>query len=180
MKTLKFLYVVAIVSGLFFSCNKSEELPPDNIVFTEINKTITLSNPDSILGTCKDLIFEIKETNSFENTVIIRLNDGLIECDGFNNILSNSDNGDVLTLDENQKVSENDNWKSANGICLDEFAGKGEKYIGYRSGFFPSGVTNYNYGWIKIELSSDKKTLKIIDRATNYTENKYIQTGQIE
>jgi hypothetical protein len=180
MKTFKFLYVVVIVSGLFFSCNKSEELPPDNIIFTEINKTITLSNPDSILGTCKDLIFEIKETNSFENAVIIRLNDELILCDGFNNILSNSDNGNVLTLDENQKVSDNDNWKSANGICLDEFAGKGEKYIGYRSGFFPSGVTNYNYGWIKIELSSDKKTLKIIDRATNYTENKYIQTGQIE
>jgi len=180
MKTLKFLYAVVILSGLFFSCNKSEDLPPDNIIFTEINKTITLSNPDSILGTCKDLIFEIKETNSFENTVLIRLNDDLILCDGFNNILSNSDNGDVLTLDENQKVSENDNWKSADGICLDEFAGKGEKYIGYRSGFFPSGVTNYNYGWIKIELSSDKKTLKIIDRATNYTENKYIQTGQIE
>ena len=180
MKTLKFLYVATIVSGLFFSCNKSEELPPDNIIFTEINKTITLSNPDSIDGTCKNLIFEIKETSSSGNTTIIRLNDEFITCDGFSNILANSNNGDALPLDENQKISETDNWGNSNGISLDDFAGKGEKYIGYRSGFFPSGVTNYNYGWIKIELSSDKSTLKIIDRATNYTENKYIKTGQIE
>ncbi len=180
MKTLKFLYVAAMVSGLFFSCDKSEELPPDNIIFSEINKTITLSNPDSINGTCKNLIFEIRETNSSGNTVIIKLNNELVLCDGFNNILANIDNGNVLTLDENQKISENDNWESASGICLDDFAGKGEKYIGYRSGFYPSGVTNYNYGWIRIELSSDKNTLKIIDRATNYTENKFIKAGQVE
>ncbi len=179
MKEIKLLYVIAIVE-LLSSCNKSDDLPDDNIIFTEINKSITFSNPDSIRGTCKDLIFEIKETNSSEITVLIRLNDELIDCNGFNNILANSASGEVLILDENQKVSENDNWDNANAICLNEFAGKGEKYIGYRSGFFPSGVTNYRYGWIKIELSSDKRTLKLINRATNYTVNKFIKTGQIE
>ena len=104
----------------------------------------------------------------------------MIDCDGFNNILVDSNTGNVLLLDESQKVSENDNWGSPNGICLDDFSGKGEKFIGYRAGFYPSGVTNYNYGWIKIELSSDKKTLRIIERATNYAENKFIKTGQIE
>lgn len=73
MKTLKIFYVITIV-GLFFSCNKSDYLPDDNIIFTEINKTITLSNLDSISGTCKNLIFEIKETNSSGNTAIIKLN----------------------------------------------------------------------------------------------------------
>lgn len=180
MKTLRFLYLVTIVGGLFFSCSKSDDLPPDNIIFTVINKTITLSNSDSIDGTCKKLIFEIKETNSSENTVIIKLNDELINCNGFSNILVNTTTGDALPLDENRRISETDNWESSNGISLDDFAGKGEKYIGYRSGFYPSGVTNYNYGWIKIELSSDKSTLKIIDRATNYAENKYIKTGQTE
>jgi len=180
MKTKKILSVVAMVGGLFFSCNKSEVLPADSIISTEINKTITLSNPDSIVGTCKNLIFEIKETKLSENTVIIRLNDELITCDGFSNILANTATGDALPLNENQEISEKDNWGSSNGICLDDFAGKGEKYIGYRSGVFASGVTNYNYGWIKIELSSDKKILKIIDRATNYTDNKFIKTGQIE
>ncbi len=180
MKTLKFLYRLTIVGGLFFSCNKSEELPPDNIIFTEINKTITLSNPDSISGTCKNLIFEVKEVSSSDIIAIIRLNDELILCDGYNNILANSTTGNALPIDENQKISETDNWRSSKGISIDDFAGKGEKYIGYRSGFFPSGVTNYNYGWIKIELSTDKSTLKIIDRATNYTENKFIKTGQIE
>ncbi|WP_457611180.1 hypothetical protein [Lutibacter sp.] len=179
MKTLKLFYAIAIV-GLFFSCNKSDDLPDDNIIFTEINKTISVLNSDSISGGCKNLIFEIKEIDSSGNTAIIKLNNEMICCDGFSNILATSDNKNASPLAENQKISENGNWVGPNGICLDEFAGKGEKYIGYRSGFYPSGITNYNYGWIKIELSSDKKTLKIIERATNYTENKCIKTGQIE
>ncbi len=179
MNSLKLFYVITIV-GLFFSCNKPNDLPDDNIIFTEINKTITMSTIDSISGACKNLIFEIKKTDSSENTAIIKLSDELILCDGFSNIIANSDGENVSPLDEDQKISENGNWFNPNGICLDEFAGKGEKYIGYRSGLFPSGVTNYLYGWIKIELSSDKKTLKIIERATNQAENKYIKAGQIE
>ncbi len=180
MKTLKIFYVAAIVSVLSFSCNVFEGLQPDSINYTEINKTITLSNPDSINGACKDLVFEIRETDSFENTVIIKENNEFILCDGFNNIIANIDDGKVLPLDENQKISKYGNWDSPSGICLDEFAGKGEKYIGYQSGSCPSGVTNYYYGWIRIELSSDKNILKIIDRAINYTEGKYIKAGQIE
>ncbi|MEA2041406.1 MAG: hypothetical protein U9N85_02485 [Bacteroidota bacterium] len=179
MKNLNLLIGI-VITGLFFSCNKTEDLPADRIMFVELDKIITFSNPDSICGTCKDLIFEIEKINSSENTAIVKLNDKMIDCDGFDNIRADSDNGNVLLFDVNKVISENGNWKNVNGICLDEFAGKGEKYIGYRSGFYPSGFTNYNYGWIKIELSSDKKTLKIIDRATNYTENKFIKAGQTE
>jgi len=179
MKIFKISFVIALFVSLF-SCDKTENLPEDNIIFKSINKTITELVNDSIDGTCKNLIFEIIELNQSQNTAIIRLNNEMIECDGFSNILANSNTGNALPLDENQKISEIDNWDNSNGICLDNFAGKGEKYIGYRSGFFPSGVTNYNYGWIKIDLSSDKKILKIINRATNYTENKYIKAGQTE
>ncbi len=179
MKTLNALIIISITMMLF-SCNKSGEIIPDKIIFNEIDKTITASHSDSIEGTCKDLIFNIQVLNQSDNTAVIRLNNVFITCDGFNSILANSSTGKVLTLNENQEISENGDWKSANGICLDEFAGKGEKFIGYRSGFFPSGVTNYNYGWIKIELSSDKKTLRIIERATNYAENKSINSGQLK
>ena len=81
MKTLNFLLVITIVGGLLLSCDKSDDKPSDNIVFTEINKTITLSNPDSISGACKDLIFEIKEVSPTEKTVAIRLNDVFVLCD---------------------------------------------------------------------------------------------------
>jgi hypothetical protein len=126
------------------------------------------------------LIFEIIESNTFEETAIITSNNETVLCDGFDNILANPDNEKVTPLNENQKIYEIGNWKGVQEKSLEEFAGKGEKYIGYRSAFFPSGITNYNYGWIRVELSSDQKTLKIIDRATNYTENKYIRTGQVE
>ncbi len=179
MKTLKLFYVITIVS-LLFSCSKPNNLPDDNIIFTEINKTITVSTIDSISGTCKNLIFEIKETDSSENTAIIKLSDELILCDGFSNIIADSNGENVSPLDADQKISKNGNWIYPDDICLDKFAGKGEKYIGYRSGGYPSGITNYHYGWIKIELSSDKKTLRIIERATNQTENKYIKAGQME
>lgn len=172
--------IITSITLMIFSCNKSSDVIQDNIIFNQINKTVTASHPDSIDGACKNLIFKVQILNQSDNTVVIRTNKEGIFCDGFNNILADSNTGRVLTLNENQKISENGDWKSANGICLDEFAGKGEKFIGYRSGFYPSGVTNYNYGWIKIELSSDKKTLKIIERAMNYTENKSINTGQLK
>lgn len=179
MKISKIIFLIALTISMF-SCEKTEDLPEskDNIIFKSINKTITELANDSIIGTCKNLIFEINKLSQSEYTAIIRLNNEMIYCDGFSNILANSNNGDALLLDENRKILETDNWGTSNGICLDDFAGRGEKYIGYRSGFFPSGVTNYNYGWIKIELSSDKRTLKIIDRATNYAENQPIMTGQ--
>jgi len=179
MKIFKISFVIALFVSSF-SCDKTEDLSEDHIVFKAINKTITELVNDSIDGTCKNLIFEITELNQSENTAKIRLNNEMIECDGFSNILVNPNTGNALPLDKDQRISETDNWGNSNGICLDDFAGKGETYIGYRSGFFPSGVTNYNYGWIKIDLSSDKKILKIISRATNYTENKYIKTGQTE
>ncbi len=176
----KSLTVLIILSVFFTFCKKSVELPEDKIIYTHINKTITLSNPDSIAVTCKYLVFEIRESNTHEETAMLKLNNEYIICDGFDNVMANSDNENVTPLDDNQRISYNSNWVGLNETILDEFAGKGEKYIGYRAGFFPSGTTYYNYGWIKIELSSDKKTLRIIERATNYTKNKFIKTGQTE
>lgn len=177
----KILFSLISITLLFVSCKKetSGDQIEDNITFTEINKTIILSKSDSIEGTCKKIIFEIKDVNSAEYTAILKVNDQLICCDGYNNIFANTENGNAITLDLNQKISENLNWVDINDICLDDFAGKGEKYIGYRSVSYGTGIPNYNYGWIKIELSADKKTLKIISRATNYEESKDIITGQI-
>jgi hypothetical protein len=179
VRLLKSLALILLTISLTF-CDKPESLPDDNITYTLINKIITKSATDSVNGVCKNLIFEIKEINHSNSTAIIRLNNEVIECDGFNNIIVDSKTGNVLPLGEGQKVSENNNWSIITDLRLDDFAGKGEMYLGYRSGFYPSGEINYNYGWIKIELSSDTKILKIIEKATNHTENKFIKTGQKE
>jgi hypothetical protein len=177
MRISKILVFVTI-AFTFMYCNKSDDLPTDNIIIEDIDKTITFLNSDSIQGNCKDLIFEILEIDQNQYTTIIKINDLVISCDGFNNILANPTTGKVKLLEENQSISEDDNWKSASGISLDEFAGQGEQYIGYRSGFYPLSSKKYNYGWIKVELTEDKQTLRIINRATNYTDNLSIKAGQ--
>ncbi len=177
MKLFKITFLFAILISLF-SCNKKEELPEDNIIYKAIDKTITELVCDSIDGACYNLIFEIEESKQSDCTVSIRLNNQMVLCDAYTEILANIHTGNALPLYKDHKISEHNNWAHPHGISLDDFAGKGEMYIGYRAALYPSGQVYYNYGWIKIELSSDKKTLKIIDRATNYTENKYIKTGQ--
>lgn len=134
---------------------------------------------DSISGTCKDLIFEINSNNQIEFSSILRINSSHILCDGYNSIIANSNTENVLPLNVEFEISETSKWIRLQNLNLDDFAGKGEKYIGYRSCFFPEGIDNFNYGWIKINLSTNKDTLSIISRATNHTNYKSIKTGQL-
>lgn len=184
---MKPIFLILFLFLLFFiGCEKEniKELPADNITYSAINKTITLSQPDTIEGVgAHDLVFEINETDESVYTATVREINENYFGDVFNRILTNRGSGNVLPLSENLKLYEESNWDGIgynSGRCLDEFAGRGEKYIGYCRGFFPSGIINYKYGWIKIELSADKSTMTIIDRAVNHTENKNIKTGQVE
>lgn len=179
MKLLKaIVFMLLVISS--FSCEKEDDLPEDDIKYTPINKMISELELDSINGTCRDLIFEIRKLGQDEYSAYIIERDDMIACDGFNNILINTSRDHVIPLDGNQVISDSPQWDFPIEICLDKFAGEGEKYIGYRSGFFPSGDVNFRYGWIKIELSSDKKKLTLIERATNMTVNTQIKAGQKE
>ena len=162
-------------------CNKAgtDELN-DNIIFEDVNKTIVSPEQDSISGICKYLIFEIMPDDQMEYSSTLKINDDLICCDGYNSILTDSDTEKVVPLDEHINISQDANWSGIHDLSLNDFAGKGEKYIGYRSCFYPDGTNNYHFGWIKINLSANKDTLTIISRATNYTNNKAAHTGQIE
>ena len=162
------------------SCKKTEsDKTNDDIYFKTLNKTIVKQGNDSISGTCKDLVFEVISNNQTDFSSILRINSALGECDGYNSILTNSDGEKVVPLNVDFEISETSNWNRIHDLSLDDFAGKGEKYIGYRSCFFPSGIDNFNYGWIKIRLSINKDTLAIISRATNHANYKSIKTGQI-
>lgn len=176
MKIYKLLSLLAI--GIVFTYCSDSDTSSESIEYKEINKTIVYPQQDSIDGNCKNLIFEINEVGPDIFTAQIRLNSAVIPCDGFNQILINSTNSKVELIEENQEILDSSNWGSVSGISLEDFAGKGEKYIGYRSGFYPLSSNRYNYGWIKIQLSEDQKTLIIISRGTNYEDNASIKAGQ--
>ena len=175
------LFLLVVIFTLVAGCNKAgtDELN-DNIIFKDFNKTIVSPEQDSISGTCKHLIFEIMVNAQMEYSSTLKINDELICCDGYNSILTDSDTEKVVPLDEHINISQDANWTGIHDLSLNDFAGKGEKYIGYRSCFYPDGTSNYHFGWIKIKLSANKDTLTIISGATNYTNNKSMKTGQIE
>ena len=166
---------------VLISCNKSTSTgESDEIIFEQINKTITFSNTDSISGTCKYLIFEVEMDREALYSANIKTNNVMIACDGSNNILVESPSENILSLDGNYEISQAADWDVVSKLNLDAFAGQGENFIGYRASFFPDGVTNYHYGWIKINLSENEDTLEIISRATNYTNNKLIFSRQLQ
>ncbi len=163
------------------SCEKDESgNSKDVIVFKEINKTVVDTGIDSITGTCKDLRFELFLNDQSENLAMLTTNTGLINCDGFNSIMADTVSAKVLVLDEQMPISAEASWAGVHDLSLEDFAGLGEKYIGYRSCFYPEGVNQYRFGWINIKLSSTKDTLTIISRADNQTINKYIIAGKME
>lgn len=173
------IFTLAISIFSFISCDKTETpQTPDDIIYTEINKTIYKYSFDSISGTCYDLVFEIAEDRQqvFMGVLKQNFNHDLC-CDGSNSILVDY-NGQVVNLNENHEIKDHDNWTSFFDLSLDNFAGQGEKYIAYRSHSYGDGNDHYRYGWIKIELSPKQDTLKIISRATNQTEGFPILTGQ--
>jgi hypothetical protein len=178
MKTKLLIYLFLVIV-IILSCDKKDVTPlKDDIIFTEINKSVAYLEKDSISGYCKDLIFEIINNGQTGYSAILKQNEELTLCDGFNSILLDSQTGQVAVLNENKLISKEGHWGSVGDLNLDNFAGKGAKYIGYRPGFYPSGITYYRYGWIKVELTSNRDTLKVICRATNNTNDKSIKAGQ--
>lgn len=136
---------------------------------------------DSITGVCKHLIFEISSENQTEPSAFFKINTNtdLICCGGYNSVLTDSNAENLIPLNENFDITENLNWNVIDDLKLDDFAGNGEKYIAYRLCFFPDGIEQFKFGWIKISLSINKDTLTIISRATNQTNNLPIKTGQM-
>jgi hypothetical protein len=174
------LIVVLVISGFFIGCKKSDTTnSTTNIVYEQINKTIIFPSSDTISGACRKLIFELAAKPPDSGKAVLTENKGIMECQAFNSFLVDTLNTNVTVLNENVLVPQNGNWQETNtGLILDSFAGKGQQFIGYRAYSYPNGVIAFRYGWIKMELSSNHDTLKVISRATNLLYNQPILTGQ--
>lgn len=165
---------------MIISCNKKESEEPvkNNIELTEINKQISVSQKDSIQGACTHIKFELKENRAENIEALLKMNDLDLLCDGTNEILASNNSKYVKDLKQNELISNEGNWTSASNLDLQELVGKDEIFIGYRSLLFPEGKNYYYYGWIKVKLEEDKKTLVIYSMGMNYVKNKSVRAGQ--
>ena len=179
MRKFKFVYAVLILAAMT-ACEKANNTKPDKITFEQVNKTVTLTNSDSISGACQHLVFSVAGNAADGFQAYISSDSVIMLCDGSDQFLVYETTNQIKALGENTEVSEHGTWKRITWFSLDQFAGKGEKYVGYRILSFPDGNSKYYYGWIKLELSAGMENLKIINRATNYTEFNPITTGQVE
>ncbi len=81
-------------------------------------------------------------------------------------------------MNKKYKVSKSCNWTGVRNLTLDDFAGKGNQFIGFRLCLYPDGKYRYYYNWVKVKLSQSKETLWVIESACNRTKNNSILTGQ--
>ena len=173
-----FLFIAFLTLNI--SCENTDELFAD-IRFNEIDEVIVGENRDTI----GNLIFEIyNENNSLQARLLYVVPDIPIDCDCGSEVIIDPETGNVNAYKEGESISGNYNsgdyinW--GNNYSLDNFKGGGNLYIGYMSFSYPSGEMIYRYSWIKINLSQNCDTLRIIETAYNYTENKPILAGQKE
>ena len=161
------------------SCSKKESIP-DQIIHEVLNKNVYINTPDSISGSCRYLVFSIVIDDVFKTTALMHLNNENYYCDAHSEVLVQADSKMLKPLAHNTDIDSEGSWIPVNNICLDDFAGKGIKYAGYRIADYSSGEVVYYYGWIGIEVDFNKQNISITERATNFTANRPILTGQTE
>ena len=171
-----------VLSGIFTTCRKSDTpINTRNIVVEQLDMTIVYPSKDTISSVCGRLIFTVKTDSAGLKTAILSGGSGILECQEFNSFLTSVQNGHAVVLDNNVQVPPSGNWQAVYpAISLNDFAGKGEKFIGYSAYSYPQGSISYRYGWIKIKLSANRDTLKLLSRATNQTYGQVILTGQTQ
>ncbi len=157
-----------------YSCKKEGEdtiIKEDNIVYTEINKTIKAGQVENLysLG-CGVLLCKI-DTTLKEVKIYQSGRDSSCVCDAFFMI------SESYFL-KNDVINASTNWGGK--LCLDSLVNKGEIFIGLKDVSYPSGNNKNYYGWMRVILSDDKTELQIIDRAKNLTEGNVIKAGQVK
>lgn len=189
-KTIQLIASTVIVSAFFSSCGKVED--DENILLRTFNRTVTNTTGGFLVDSLDingdayvDAAFIIYWSASSDSAIC-----GLIGRDNSSSLVDSTQHfGSLLLsipLGKNQiPVSLNPaktEWSKRaffasrlSGVTVG-VAGAGEKYI-------PLAIENpitskYNYGWVRISLSSDLKTLQIIDGAYNFIPDVPIGMGE--
>lgn len=169
------------ISVIIMVCSCSEkEIKTRQINYENFNKVVTATTLDSVAGSCRFLVFSVIKSNGGAATAEISVNSAGYYCDASSEILAAPNTTDALPLNEDVQVNEQGYWISISRINLNNFAGLGVKYAGYRVADYSTGVLIYYYGWIGIEVDTNMQFINIKDRAIALDAGKPIRTGQIE
>ena len=185
MRKLFFFAIVLVVFSLCPGCIKDQSnnitVPPDDIYYQKLNDTLIGVKNDTlnIFSSSALAIFQIYKTGkSVKNIYGVRIQNkptGIL-CDCGHDFLCVSSKGYLNALNYNDFITGNGLWGSLDSLYnLSDFSGKGERYLGFQFINFSSGISIYNYGWVKLYCSADNDTLIIIDYAGNRTANNGIK-----
>ena len=183
------LALVALSSLMLTRCFKNDgnnpEVKADNIFYQKINDTLVGIMKDTldIFSNSAHSIFEIyRASKSVQSTFAVQIYNkptGVL-CNCGHDFLCRSAKGFLYPVNYGDFITGNGLWGSSDSTYrLNDFTGKGEKYMGLQQISFPFGFTDYCYGWVKLYCSSRNDTLIIIDYAINRTKNNGIKAGQM-
>jgi len=185
-----FLSILVVI--LLNACNK-EDKKTDNsqqitqkVYYQEINDTIFVSDISKIIEIDLnddrniDIAFEIvnlniyNEGNSMDSLAARAITPRVA-------IMDNSTYGYPDALEKDVLLNTSMSWiKRENSVLGTNpsafFQGKGEKYLGFRL----IKQNDYYYGWVKLECSEKRDTLRIISCGISEEVNNSIYTGQKE
>lgn len=190
--TLKLAIVLLCFSASLSSCNKDGSSEPDdpNIVYTTFNKTLTSSigvivtdSLDFNLDTKTDFKILSGFTASGDTAAAYLL--GVNGGSYIDSTLNYSSVYQTVALSSGQAPmahSTAKQWSIIGAVALKRgsgniwgFAGAGDKFIPLSFNNILTG--KYHYGWVRVNVSSDYTTFKIIDGAYNLVPETPIKMG---
>lgn len=192
-KSIAAIFLIAIIVSFSTSCkkDKTETLNP-NIEYHKVDATLKSffpqPTPDDRFEYIGNLAFYTKDLGV---SIVISWED---DPDNIAFYVNNSDgqildeNGYTKAMNENESIdSTSGNW-SLNSIISNDYvanpelpkgnlAGNGDKYVGFR--VYTDNAHNEKYnGWAKINVSTNGRTVKIIEYAFSKLPNVTIKTGE--
>lgn len=190
---MKILFTaLASILLLATACKKSKDEPvlnPD-IIYNAVNQTLKTYTPPPNPTARFEYVGGIEVTSpdvaigilmSWEETP----NGMYLHPNNSDGALITGDHGLIKGLDANVTINATSNWNyNSPAISYDyvtnttsskgDFAGKGDKYIGFMT---IDGGKKY-YGWAKLNVSADGRTVKLIEFAVQKKPETAIKTGE--
>lgn len=189
MKKIEFLSILlAAVSILSVSCNKSDEDDP-NVIYTSFNKTVIAARPSAIdsfdinLDTKSDFGI-IAGKNAAGDTAavyIIGIDNGGGYIDSTKNLGTIFEAVSLPKGQAPEKLGAASKWKKGFFIAA-KFNADILGYAGAGDQFIPLLLRNpitgkIHYGWVRVNVSSDYVTFKLIDGAYNVVPDVPVKMG---
>lgn len=180
---------VFVFAALITSCKKADD---PNIVFTTFNKTVTgavgsvvIDSIDLNLDTKTDFRFGVSQTLTGDSIAVV-ITGGAIGGVHIDSTITVTSLFQVKPLIKNETPAKYvpgvKQWDHIGLIDIKRapdvtgLAGSGDKFIPV---FVYNTLTSkFHYGWIRVNMSSDHKTFKLIDGAYNLIPDVPIKMGE--